>query len=115
FAVRVSVFQALEGFREDMVAGEDSEFGVRVRLAGHKITKIDASMAEHDADIRSFAQWWKRAVRAGHAIGQRHEAQGASAARDCVKELRSTVFWGIALPLMALLGAPFSLGLSLFL
>jgi GT2 family glycosyltransferase len=115
FAVRVCVFKALDGFREDMVAGEDSELGVRVRLAGHKITKIDASMAEHDADIRSFAQWWKRAVRAGHAIGQRYEAQGASAARDCVKELRSTVFWGIVLPLVALLGAPFSQGLSLVL
>ena len=115
FAVRVSVFQIVGGFRPDMVAGEDSELGVRIRLAGHAIIKLDRVMADHDADIRSFAQWWKRAVRAGHAIGQRHEVQGASAARDCVRELRSTVFWGIVLPLMAVLGAPFSRGLSLLL
>lgn len=115
FAARVTVFKALNGFRENMVAGEDSELGVRVRLAGYKITKVDALMAEHDADIRSFTQWWKRAVRAGHAIGQRREAQGASAARDCVKEFRSTVFWGLLVPAASLLGIPFSGGWSLLL
>jgi hypothetical protein len=40
------------------------------------VTKLDAPMATHDADIRRFGQWWRRAVRAGHAIGQRSYLNG---------------------------------------
>jgi glycosyltransferase involved in cell wall biosynthesis len=77
--VRAVVFASLKGFNVDVIAGEDSEFGVRVGAAGHKVTKLDAPMATHDADIRRFGQWWRRAVRAGHAIGQRSFLNGRSA------------------------------------
>ena len=100
--MRGEVFRALGGFRTDVIAGEDSELGVRMGLAGHKVTKIDFPMATHDADMRSFRQWWRRAVRAGHAIGQRYSINGRSAVRDCARERNSTLFWGIGLPLIVL-------------
>ena len=100
--VRAPVFRTLGGFNEMMIAGEDSEFGVRVCIAGFTITKLDLPMATHDANILHFTQWWKRAVRGGHAIGQRAQLQGATAVRDCVRERRSTWLWGIALPVLAL-------------
>jgi GT2 family glycosyltransferase len=101
--VRLSVFEALGGFNTDVIAGEDSEFGLRVGAAGHQVRKLDVPMAQHDADIHRFSQWWKRAVRAGHAIGQRAHLHGAGPQRDCARERRSTWFWGVALPLWVLL------------
>lgn len=114
-AVRMDVFEALGGFNEQVIAGEDSEFGVRVGAAGHLIRKLDAWMASHDADIHRFGQWWTRSVRAGHAIGQRAALNGRGPARDCVKESRSTLFWGLALPLALVAMAPFAGWLSLIL
>jgi GT2 family glycosyltransferase len=111
--VRKDVFIALQGFRENVIAGEDSEFGVRLSLAGYKVTKIDQHMATHDANMTRFGQWWKRAVRAGHAIGQRADLNGSSAAKDCIQERKSTLFWGVFLPCLALLLLIPSKGLSL--
>ncbi len=113
--VRRSVFESLGGFNPDVIAGEDSEFGVRVGLAGQGARKLDAPMASHDADIHRFSQWWTRAVRAGHAIGQRAQLHADDASRDCAKERRSTWFWGLMLPLAVVLAAPATKGLSLLL
>ena len=96
--VRSRVFRGLKGFNARVVAGEDSEFGIRAALGGFAVAKIDEPMATHDANILRFSQWWKRSVRAGHAIGQRASLNGASDARDCVHEKRSTWVWGILLP-----------------
>ena len=113
--VRRSVFEALRGFDANVIAGEDSEFGVRVGLAGHGARKLDAPMANHDANIHRFSQWWTRAVRAGHAIGQRAQLHADDASRDCAKERRSTWFWGLMLPVALVLAAPATKGLSLLL
>ena len=112
--VRRSVFEALGGFRPEVVAGEDSEFGVRVGLAGHGARKLDVPMAIHDANVHHFSQWWRRAVRAGHAIGQRAQLHAAGPLRDCAKERRSTWFWGL-MSLALVLAAPATKGLSLLL
>ena len=113
--VRASVFAQLGGFDAAVVAGEDAEFGVRVALAGLTVTKIDAPMATHDADMQRFGQWWQRAVRGGHAIGQRAHLNGGTVLRDCVRERRSTWFWGVGLPLAILSTAILSKGASLVL
>ena len=103
FMVRVDVFRVLKGFNADVIAGEDSEFGVRLSLVGYHVTKIDHDMAIHDANMTTFAQWWKRAVRAGHAIGQRAHLNGKTAVKDCVRERKSTLFWGVLVPFLALI------------
>lgn len=113
--IRATVFRDLGGFRPEVIAGEDSEFGVRMGLAGYRVTKIDHVMATHDANITRFRQWWLRAVRAGHAIGQRSHLNGATAQRDCVRERNSTWLWGIGLPLVTVGAAPVSGGWSLLL
>lgn len=101
--MRADIFQALNGFKENVIAGEDSELGVRMSLLGNKVTKIDHPMATHDANMLKFGQWWKRAVRAGHAIGQRASLNGHTVAKDCVQERKSTLIWGVLVPLMALI------------
>ncbi|MBL1321898.1 MAG: glycosyltransferase family 2 protein [Methylophaga sp.] len=113
--IRTSVFKELGGFNPEVIAGEDSEFGVRMGLAGYKVTKLDQQMATHDANILKFSQWWKRSVRAGHAIGQRAFINGDSAHRDCMKERNSTLFWGGLIPLLIVVLLPFTQGYSLLL
>ena len=113
--VRVAVFALLGGFNPKVIAGEDSEFGVRVGAAGYTVTKIDLPMATHDADIHRFDEWWRRSVRSGHAIGQRSYLNGRGPARDCTRERRSTLVWGVALPLAAIGLAVPTRGLSVLL
>jgi GT2 family glycosyltransferase len=113
--VRRTAFESLGGFRPEVIAGEDSEFGVRAGLAGHGARKLDVPMAIHDANVHRFSQWWRRAVRAGHAIGQRAQLHGNGPLRDCARERRSTWFWGVFLPLAIVLAAPATRGASLLL
>lgn len=103
FLIKVPVFKEMNGFKTNVIAGEDSELGVRMCLAGHKMQKIDHHMETHDANILKFSQWWSRAVRAGHAIGQRAHINGKTALQDCVHARKSTVIWGIIMPVIAII------------
>jgi GT2 family glycosyltransferase len=114
-AARISALRDVGGFNEDAIAGEEPDLGVRLRLAGHSIIKIDRHMASHDAQILSFGQWWTRAVRGGHAIAHRYARHGRTELRDGRRELMSDLFWGLALPLAIVVLLWPSRGLSLLL
>ena len=114
-AARVSAVLEVGCFNEQVIAGEDSELGVRLALAGYLSLKIDRPMATHDAEMKTFGQWWTRAVRAGHSIAQRYALNGRSSLRDCRREFFSTLIWGLALPVVALIFAWPTRGLSLLL
>jgi len=113
--VKLDVFEQVGRFNPQVIAGEDSELGVRFGLNNYTVVKIDMPMAQHDANMLKFSQWWKRAVRAGHAIGQRAFLNGNTELADCVKERKSTLVWGGLIPLIILLIAFFSNGLGLLL
>ncbi|MBB4153024.1 GT2 family glycosyltransferase [Sphingomonas jinjuensis] len=100
--VRAEAFRAVGGFDPHMIAGEDSELGVRMSLADWSVMKIDAPMASHDNGITGFKPWWRRAVRAGHALAQRYALHGRSRVADCRRELASTLVWGAAIPAISL-------------
>lgn len=113
FLARAAAFRAVGGFRDDVIAAEDDEFCIRVRQAGWKILMIDAPMARHDAAIHSFAGWWRRARRAGHAYAQVAALHGAGPERYFIHDCRKVWIWGFFLPLLALAAAPFTWGFSL--
>jgi len=96
--VRVSAFQQVGGFNINAIAGEEPDLGARLQMAGYSIVKIDAPMAVHDAHIMSFRQWWRRAVRGGHALAHRYAEHGRTGIRDGRREVASDLFWGLALP-----------------
>jgi len=100
-AVRVSAIRQVGGFNEKVIAGEDSELGVRLALAGYSVFKLDQRMATHAARIERFSQRWTRAVRGGHALAQRYMLNGRSKLHDCRRELYSTLFWALGVPLLA--------------
>lgn len=101
-AVRISTFRSVGGFNLKAIAGEEPDLGARLLMAGYAIIKIDAPMATHDAQMVKFSQWWKRAVRAGHALAYRFSQHGRTELRDGRRELLSALFWGFALPLIVL-------------
>jgi glycosyltransferase involved in cell wall biosynthesis len=112
---RISEISAIGGFNAAMIAGEDSELGVRLSLAGKRVVKIDVDMATHRADIVRFGQWWRRSVRAGHALAHRYTLHGQSRLRDCRRAYWSTILWGGVIPVAAFAFAPVTQGLSLLL
>jgi GT2 family glycosyltransferase len=97
-----SAFEGAQGFRIDLIAGEEPELCVRLRMQGWKIWRLDGEMALHDADITQFRQWWTRTRRGGYAVAQGAALHGTLPERFRVRESRSILTWGLALPLFAL-------------
>ena len=103
--IRVDAFLRAGGFREDLIAGEEPELGVRLRGAGARLWRIDRDMAWHDANILRLSQWWRRTVRSGHAFAEGAALHGAPPARHFVAETRRALAWGCVLPLAIVLVA----------
>jgi GT2 family glycosyltransferase len=109
FMIRPEVFTEVGGFREEVIAAEDDEFCVRVRRLGWKVMMVDAPMALHDAEMNHFSEWWRRAVRTGHAYGQVAALHGKTDDRYFVDDCRRIWIWGFFLPVTLLALAPFTL------
>ena len=75
--LRFSAFQAVGGYRDDLVAGEDPELGLRLRAAHWRLFRMDPEMTLHDAAITRFGQWWWRNMRSGYAFALGAELHGA--------------------------------------
>ncbi|HEY9875948.1 MAG TPA: glycosyltransferase [Candidatus Obscuribacterales bacterium] len=113
--MRVAAFQQVGGFNPTLIAGEEPELCVRLRQNGWKIFRLDAEMTLHDAQMTRLGQWWKRAIRAGHAYAEGSWLHGGEPERHWVKETRSIWLWGLFIPLLALGTAWLTHGLSLLL
>ena len=68
--VRRAALVETGGFDEALIAGEEPELCRRIRAHGFKILHIDEPMTGHDLAIRHWRQYWKRALRAGHAYAE---------------------------------------------
>lgn len=107
--MRIEALEGVNGFRDDLIAGEEPELCFRLRAAGWQIFRLDLPMTIHDAAITRFRQWWLRAQRSGYAFAQGAHIHGASNERYRVWEKRRALIWAIGLPLACLLlGLAFS-------
>ncbi|MEM1416310.1 MAG: glycosyltransferase family 2 protein, partial [Myxococcota bacterium] len=111
--LRAAIFEEAGRYDAAMIAGEDPELCFRVRRTGHRVVRIDAEMTLHDANMLRFGQWWKRVTRSGHAYAEGAHMYGADEERYRLKELRSILFWGGAVPAASVTLAPLTLGTSL--
>jgi len=100
--MRVAAFRQVGGFNPALIAGEEPELCVRLRQQGWTILRIDAEMVLHDMAMTRFWQWWRRCIRSGFAFAEGTALYGRSPERHWVHQVRSIVFWGIALPLIIL-------------
>jgi GT2 family glycosyltransferase len=113
--IRASALAAVGGYDASIIAGEEPELCFRLRQKDWTIFRLDAEMTLHDAAITRFGQWWKRCVRAGHAFAEGAAMHGDTPERYCVREVRRGWIWGFIVPLLALLPAWPTRGLSLLL
>lgn len=111
--VRPEAVRAVGGFRPSLIAGEEPDLCLRLRRAGWEVWRIDAEMTLHDAAMIRFGQWWQRNRRAGHAFAEGAALHGRGPERHWRRETRRALFWGLVLPLVALLAALPTAGLSL--
>jgi len=68
--VRRSALQAIDGFDERLIAGEEPEMCRRLRAGGMRILHVDHPMTGHDLAMTAWSQYWKRATRAGYAYAE---------------------------------------------
>ena len=68
--VRRACLEAVGGYREDLIAGEEPELCRRMRQRGWYILHVDRLMTLHDLALKSWRQYWRRAFRTGHAYAQ---------------------------------------------
>ena len=97
--MRVDAFEAVNGYRATLIAGEEPELCVRLRAANWRIWRLDEEMTLHDAAITRFSQWWTRTLRAGYAFAQGADLHGMPPERHGVRESRSAWFWGLGVPM----------------
>ncbi|MGP0082935.1 MAG: glycosyltransferase [Steroidobacteraceae bacterium] len=100
--MRVIAIDAVDGYRDELIAGEDSELCIRLRKLGWRIWRLPTEMTLHDAAITRFSQWWRRAKRCGYNFAERAYLHGDLPERYGVWESRRTWIWGICLPLICL-------------
>ena len=111
--MRVEAVRQVGGYNAAIIAAEDDELCLRIRRAGWKVLRIDCEMTLHDMAMDRFWQWWKRSTRTGHAYAEGSAMHGRAAERHFVRQTRSTIFWGIVLPLLTVGLAWPTRGLSL--
>lgn len=105
--IRLPALQAVGGYREDLIAGEEPELCLRLRRAGGEVWRIDEEMTLHDAAMTRISQWWQRSRRAGHAFAEGAALHGRGPERHWVAETRRALVWGIGVPLAAALAGLF--------
>jgi GT2 family glycosyltransferase len=106
--LRLAALREVGGYDDRVIAGEEPELCLRLRRRGWSVRRIDREMTLHDAALTRFSEWWKRAVRAGHAYAElfvMHRYWG--------REVRSVVVYALVVPALALGLSRLTLGLSL--
>lgn len=111
--MRVEAIQAVGGYNETLIAGEEPEMCVRLRQQGWKIQRIAVDMTLHDAAMTEFRQWWRRMIRGGWAMAAWSDLHGAAPERFMVRENRKHWIWVLELPLFAIGLSVLTKGLSL--
>jgi len=68
--MRTAVLEAVGGYDDTLIAGEEPEMCRRIRAHGYRILHVDRPMTGHDLAMTRWSQYWRRAVRAGHAYAE---------------------------------------------
>jgi glycosyltransferase involved in cell wall biosynthesis len=97
--IRVSALRQVNGYRAELICGEEPEMCVRLRKAGWRIWRLNEPMALHDAAMYRFGQWWKRGIRGGYAFALGASLHGAPPERHSVFESWRAWIWGLGIPL----------------
>jgi len=68
--MRRDALEAVSGYDDTLIAGEEPDMCRRMRGQGRQILHLDCPMTGHDLDMHRWRQYWRRAVRTGHAYAE---------------------------------------------
>jgi GT2 family glycosyltransferase len=103
FLIRAETFDQVDGFRDEIFAGEEPELCLRIRNAGHKVWRLALPMAWHDSAMLRFNQWWRRTRRVGYTFAQAASLYGAKDP-SMRTQARSAWIWAALIPIVTLAG-----------
>lgn len=101
--MRIPAVRQINGYRPDLICGEEPELCIRLRMAGWRIWHLNRDMTLHDAALYRFSQWWRRVLRGGYGYAQGVDLHGDPPERHWVDESRSVWLWGLWLPATTLI------------
>ncbi|WP_404784565.1 glycosyltransferase family 2 protein [Altericista sp. CCNU0014] len=110
--MRVAAFQKVGGYAPSLIAGEEPELCFRLRQQGGRILRIDWDMTWHDAQMLAFSQWWRRAIRGGHAFAEVSWLHRRDPEGFWQRESRRIWLWGAIVPLLSFILLPVTNGWS---
>lgn len=102
--IRAEAFEAVGGYRDSLIAGEEPELCVRLRAAGWRIHRLDAEMTRHDIAMTNLRQWLKRARRAGHAYAEVSRLHRDKPEGIWARETLRAVAWSAIAPVALIAG-----------
>ncbi|WP_353572769.1 glycosyltransferase [Candidatus Albibeggiatoa sp. nov. BB20] len=107
-----NVLVEVNGYNPQLIAGEEPEMCQRIRTKGYEILHIDQAMTLHDLAITRWSQYWRRAVRAGHAYAEISNLLKNTETPLWQRDAKRNLIHSAVLLLVALLGLFGSLVLS---
>ncbi len=99
FMIRQSAYKEVKGMNPAIIAGEEPELCLRLRMKNWKISRLDHDMGWHDANMTKFSQWWKRSVRTGYAYALGKSLHGKTEYRHYVQQTKSIILWSVIIPI----------------
>ena len=96
--MRVQAFRQVNGFRADLICGEEPELCARLRQAGWRIWHLACDMTIHDAAIYHFGQWWKRMERVGYGYAMFMRIDSVSSDPRWIHRCRQSWIWAFGVP-----------------
>ena len=106
---RVDAVNQIGGWNARLIAGEDPDFGFRLRDAGWENHRVPEQMDLHDVNMHAFRSYWLRAVRAGYCyleVGWMHRH---GTGKWWLKRVRSSILYGCLMPLAWIAGVVLSI------
>jgi glycosyltransferase involved in cell wall biosynthesis len=93
--IRREVLETVKGYDDSLIAGEEPDMCRRIRGLGHVILHLDCPMTGHDLAMYHWRQYWRRAVRTGHAYAEVSSRYAGTALPLWLAESRANVRRGV--------------------
>ncbi len=93
--IRADALDEAGGYPDEMIAGEEPDLAMRMRRNGWRLRCLAGEMTLHDAAIDRFSQFWRRAMRSGHAYGELAARHAGGAFDDYRRRSRGVLFWSL--------------------
>lgn len=95
--------ESVNGYRTDLLAGEDTDLSFRIVRSGREVIGLDRPMVWHDVSMARITQHWTRFMRAGYADARLREIYGDELTRSVARRRRIRLrLAGVAVALAAL-------------